>query len=57
LDPRGIPFSRSPGGFAPVSLIRIVIMAGALAHLIRRPTLRQFRAEAHRTWNAATTAA
>ena len=26
-------------------------------HLIRRPTLRQFRAEAHRTWVAATAAA
>jgi putative transposase len=26
-------------------------------HLIRRPTLRQFRAEAHRTWAAATVAA
>ena len=26
-------------------------------HLIRRPTLRQFRAEAHRTWAAATAAA
>ena len=26
-------------------------------HLIRRPTLRQFRAEAHRTWDAATAAA
>ena len=26
-------------------------------HLIRRPTLRQFRAEAHRTWEAATAAA
>ncbi len=27
------------------------------SHLIRRPTLRQFRAEAHRTWAAATAAA
>ena len=26
-------------------------------HLIRRPTLRQFRAEAHRAWAAATVAA
>ena len=26
-------------------------------HLIRRSTLRQFRAEAHRTWAAATAAA
>ncbi len=26
-------------------------------HLIRRPTLRRFRAEAHRTWAAATAAA
>ena len=26
-------------------------------HLIRRPTLRLFRAEAHRTWDAATAAA
>ena len=26
-------------------------------HLIRRPTLRQFRAEAHKTWAAATAAA
>lgn len=26
-------------------------------HLIRRPTLRQFRAEAHQTWEAATSAA
>ena len=26
-------------------------------HLIRRPTLRQFRAEAHRTWAAATISA
>jgi transposase-like protein len=26
-------------------------------HSIRRPTLRQFRAEAHRTWAAATAAA
>ena len=27
------------------------------SHLIRRPTLRQFRAEADRTWAAATAAA
>jgi putative transposase len=27
------------------------------SHLIRRPTLRQFRAEAHQTWAAATAAA